>query len=408
MSRRLYVLAGALFNFNASAAGMTADLLFAADVAQHNDSSQYDVPDSVLALDDRGYELNLELHWQKGGFNTTATLRQRLLSEGGSDFAAFFNELYYDTQIGTLDVSLGRKIASWGVSFGYRPLDVIQQEDRRALYTNTLKGIDMLALETYGERSALSLLWTNPGRGQAAKPELDESLALKLFYNLGDMDLHALVRYSQRNKTQLGAGFSRVSGEALEWHGSVLWQQTYKKSVNRLTMPGASTPLSAENPFVNQSFSGGIKALAGVSWTHASGWNVLAEIWYDETAYTDQQWHDLNALNSTQRGLFASSGLPATAILSNIAWNHQAFRQDNLRQWNTLLRLSRQGGSFEPSLDLLYTPADSGWVATAGASYTLNKQRFEVGLRYIDGNSESALAQLPNSGQAFISWRASF
>ncbi len=402
------LLPAILFSVNAGAAELTADLRLTAEAVDHNNASPYAVPERVLPSNNRRNEQNLELHWQKGGFNTTATLRNSTQADGAFDRAAFFNELYFDTQLAGRDVSIGRKIASWGVGFGFRPLDVIQQEDRRALYTNTLKGVDMLTLETYGDTSALSLLWSNPGRGKAYRPALDESLALKFFNNFGDADAHALARYSERTGAQLGVGLSLVSGDALEWHGSILWQRNFSKPINRLTLADARQPLSADNPFIDQTFHNGVKALAGVSWTHGSGWNVLGEIWYDNTAYTAQQWRNLNALNEAQRQLTNAGLAPPQGVLGNIARNRQAFRQNNLRQWNALLRLSRQSGSFEPSLELLYTPDDRGWVITARAQYTLNNQQFEAGLRRFGGDDNSTLAQLPDEGQAYISWRGSF
>ena len=409
MTLRLLALVSIiLISENIHARNISAVLRITGDTTSRNDSSQYFVPDRVIPTAGNSSQQNLELSGQKKGFNATATLRNRARQQARSRQRSFFNELYLDKQLARQDISIGRKIISWGVGFGFRPLDVIQQEDRRQLYRNTLKGIDLLTLEKFAETSALSIVWSNPGRGEQRDSHHEESLALKYYQSLETADFHALARYSQRTRLQVGFGISRVPSDSVEWHASLLWQQDYRQRLNRLTFPGAQTLLAQDNPFVEQRQHHGIQALAGLGWTHASGWGLLGEAWFDETAYSRAQWHALNALTQQQRKLLDSALANPAAVTGNIAFNRQAFQQNNLLQWNTLLRISRQGQSFEPSLELLYTPNDRGWVATAKASYKLDWQQVEAGWRRFGGADAATWRQLPDDGQLFLSWQGSF
>lgn len=401
----------ALCGIQAQAGDLGINLRITVDDTQFDQQSAYAVPQTLLPQVESSSEQNLELGWQRGGVNLTATLRNRASKDSKPHNEAFFNELYYDTQLAGQDISLGRKITSWGVGFGFRPLDVLQQEDRRTLYQNTLRGIDQLAWEKFYDSAALSLIWANPGQGKSDPDEQQskaESLALKFYDNVHGRDIHAVARYSDHTGLQLGTGISSVYGDSLEWHGSMLWQQDFSLRINRLTLGDANNVLAIDNPFIDRELHDGIKALAGASWTHGSGWGVLGEIWYDGTAYSEDDWQNLNRLTDIQRQLLIPGNIPESAILGNIAYNQQAFQADNLLQWNTLLRLSRQDANLEPVLEVLYTPEDQGWVTTAKVDYKLNKQRLQAGLRFFGGADEAAYSLLPQDRQVFVSWQGSF
>jgi hypothetical protein len=393
-----------LLALDVSAAEVVEDLRLTAEGAHYDDNTLFSVPESILPAPSRSAEQNLELNWQHTGFNTTATLRNRMTENRKPEQDAFFNELYLDTHMAGQDVSIGRKITSWGVGFGYRPLDVIQQEDRRALYRNTLRGVNLLAWELFFDTAALSILWTNPGNGDNA--DHPESTAIKFYRTNGNSDWHALARYSKPTGTQAGIGISMVFGDSFEWHASVLWQRYDTSPINRLTLlqTPPAPPLSQNNPFIEHNRNNAIKALAGASWTQLSGWTLLAEVWYDKSAYSDREWRSLTTLTEAQRVLLTATNRSAATISANIAYNQQAFTQDNLHQWNTLLRLSRSRNGMEPSLELLYTPKDQGLVTTARITHTFNRQKIEAGLRIFGGADESAWNRLPLDQVVYISW----
>ncbi len=390
---------------------LNARLRLTLEHQRYDQHSPYSVPKSILPRAESGSQQNLELGWQKGGFNFTATLWNQISRNSKPRHKSFFNELYLDTQLAGEDISLGRKIISWGVGFGFRPLDVLQQENRRALNSTTLRGINLISWDKFFETAAINVIWSNPGRGQCHKTECahrDESFAIKYYDTILDADVHAVARYSNRAGIQLGLGISSVSGEDLEWHGSFLWQQYFSKSINQLTLPEAHQQLSTKNPFRQQNFHHAIKLLAGTSWTHSSGWGLLGEVWYDGSAYTRTDWQQINTLTSGQRQLLSSNTVPAQAILANIAYNQQVFQQNNLQRWNTLLRISRQDNSLEPAIEWLYTPEDRGWVTTLRLDYKLNKQLLQIGMRFFGGVKTAAYSLLPLNRQLFVNWEGNF
>lgn len=183
------------------------------------------------------------------------------------------NELSFERAAGSGFVTFGKKIMSWDVGYAFRPLDVVQQEDRRALNVTNLVGVPLLAYERFTAGSALTFVWSNPGRGKADQPRGDESLALRWYASGDARDRYAVLRVSHRNGIEGGVSFSQVHGDGLELHGSVLFQQRHD---------------TWNGPRWEQHGSGG-KALAGLTWTTESKWMMVAEAWADRTALKGQQ-----------------------------------------------------------------------------------------------------------------------
>ncbi|MEO8008426.1 MAG: hypothetical protein ABI728_07905 [Betaproteobacteria bacterium] len=350
-----------------------------------------------------------ELRAKPFDVNLVATARTTKREGSDSDNEVILNELFYDTRVAGQRIGLGKKIMSWDVGFGFRPLDVIQQEDRRAIFTTTLEGIPYASWERFGEKDAWIVVLANPGRSQEVDPRDDQSLAVKYYLHSESTDWHAVARVSQRNRWESGAAFSRVAGESTEMHGSVLYQYRYEKRINRLA--GQSrTLLATSDPVEARTFDDGIKALLGFTWTAQAGWTLLGEAWYDSSAYTRRQWQAVTDLTRAQLGLQGLSGVPAGAIPANIAWSAQYFGRPNLLRQNLLLHLSHRGESrsIDPALDVLLTPEDGGWVASASAGYEGDRFRLDAGYRIFGGAKNSAYRLLPEDRIAFAALQFSF
>jgi len=148
----------------------------------------------------------------------------------------------------------------------------------------------------------------------------------------------------------------------------------------------------------------------GFTWTGATGWSLLGEAWYDDSAYTHSEWQALADLTRAQAGLQGTPGIPSSAITGNIAWSTQYFNRPNLLRENLLLRLSHRGDSrsIDPALDVLFTPADGGWVVTAFASYEGDRFRIDAGYRAYGGPKDAAYRLLPEDPVAFVALQISF
>jgi hypothetical protein len=284
---------------------------------------------------------------------------------------------------------------SWDVGFGFRPLDLLQQENRRSLVATTLEGIPYLSWEKFSGDSAWMLIYANPAQGKAKMTKNDESVALKYYLRDGTTDWHAVARLSERHHVETGAGFSTVPMESLEVHGSLLYQQRYEQKYNSL-VGSAGIPLSSSDPMQLHTREYGVKALAGFTLTGESGFSLLGEVWYDASAYSASDWQDLKALATRQAALLGQ-GAPLAAVSGNIAYSLRYFDRPNLLRENLLLHLSHrlEGENWEPALDVLCTPADGGLVATASITYFGNHFRVDGGVRQYGGASGSAYRMLP-------------
>jgi len=391
----IFLALGLILVTQASAADISVKLLALPELHTFNPASPFALGASQSGFGKDRTEEELELRVKQWDINLVATARTTASQNDKPQYAGILNELNYDFSLLGERFSLGKKILSWGVGFGFRPLDVIQQENRRTIFNTTLEGVPYLAWEKFSGNSAWMLVYVNPGNGKSATAKNDESVAIKYYRHDGGSDLHALARLSERNWVEVGAAFSAVPVESLEWHGSLLYQGRYEQLHNSLI--GSTTSyISAVDPMITRSEHNGIKALLGFTLTGEAGFSLLGEAWYDMNAHTAGEWRDLKNLAQRQRALLGH-GVPESAVRGNIAYSVRYFDSPNLLRENLLLRLShkQEGWNWESALDILCTPADGGVVATASVGYAGNHYRLDAGLRQFGGARDSAYRMLP-------------
>jgi hypothetical protein len=346
----------------------------------------------------------LDLRYTQNGFNALASMRWQVREHAPPDYQGALDEFYVDTALGSHYLSIGKKVMSWGVGYGFRPLDVVQRENRRLPYASTAEGVPLLAWEQFDANHALSVVYANPLRAETGHVRDDQALAARYYQRVGTADIYAVTRISQRNAFEIGAAFSHVVNDALEWHGEWLGQGRYEQRINTLTTQSEAT-LASDDPVTPQTRAHGTQAVLGFTWTHTSGVALLTEAWYDAAAYSPSQWRDMLALVRRQRALLAQPGIPRAAIYGNIAYNIDYFEAPNLLRENLLLRLSYTGATWSPALDVLYTPADRGVVSTATLRYDGNRQRFELGARWFGGSRGAVYRQIPEDRMVYCLWQ---
>jgi hypothetical protein len=334
-----------------------------------------------------------DLRLRRGGL--TAELSARAVARTGEKLHSqgLVNELFYEADILGQHLTLGKKVMSWDVGFGCRPLDVVQQEDRRALHPFALEGVPLLAWELFGEEWALTLLYANPLRGRAPAPRDDESAALRHYRKLGAVDVHLVARYSGRTQVQAGAALAAVLGDAVELHASA----RYQRRSERFAGLAAGELFAASDPTTAAVSADVVAALVGFTITPGQGLSILGEAWLDPAGSGADEWRAMAALAGRQRALLGDPSFPAAAVLANLAWGQRAFDRQNLLRENLFLRASWKGERLEPAVDLLCTPEDGGWVATAAVSYQGERTRLEGGLRLLGGPPGSAYRLFPES-----------
>ena len=321
------------------------------------------------------------------------------------------NEAYLDFRAGENHFTVGKKILSGDVGYGFRPIDVIQREARLQVLPPTLEGVTNLSLERFSADTAWSVIYANPGHGRRGDAKDDESVSLRFYRRAGGTDLHGIARLAGRNGLETGAAFSTVPRESLELHASFLVQRRGERlvplaepaSIPDLLAPGRAIAATALNT--------PRKALAGFTWTTDNGWSVIGETWWDGTAPSAGDWRALAAQARTRNALSGLPGVPAAAVAGSIAASTSLFQVPSVSRRTMLGHAGWTdpgGGGWSASLDVLRTLEDGGWTATAAIAKETDRLRVDAGLRRFGGNADSAYRLLPERGVVFIGVSVAF
>ncbi len=381
---------------------LNANLFVAPEYHDDNRGSPYYVGPPMVPRQYPASRQDLELRVQERGAFVQSTLRWQVAHGREPEYHYIANQFYYDGSFGEgLNWTAGKKVLTWGVGFAFRPLDVMQREDRRKVNQPALVGLPLLALEHFTASDAWTAAWVNPARGEDDSDRRDEALALRWYRFDGNDDVHAVARFSRKRKVEVGIGATRVVGDEWSFHGAALYERRYTKTLNALTEN--SGLFAFADPMTEEVKHNGIKAVAGAQWTGKSGWSALAEAYYDADAYSRDEWRRLDDLTSRQ--IMAAHFAPPSAVAGNIAWSSQAYLNTNLLRENVLLRLAYDDSDgFKPYVELLATPRDRGMVLTAGFAYERDRQRFSGGVRTLGGAGNSVYARAPEKNIFWLQW----
>ena len=307
----------------------------------------------IASVDGSIYTVQLEI---EGGaklgpvsLHASATLEAQQGDPSGNTQGRF-NEAYASGIVAAgWQWSAGKRVVSWDVGYGFRPNDVVQQEQRRTLVAQPLEGRPLLMAERFGADTAWSLVWVHPTQQPSTTGARERALAARAYWHSGAVDWYAFARQGEQTGGSVGTAVSWVASDALELHASVR----------------------------------GGQQLVGGTWTHASQVSLLLEAWHDSTALTNAQWSAWSARNLAQQAnAFGVAG--------------------NLRQDNVFARVSWQQERWQTALDWLYTPADRGAMATASLAWTGERVKLEAGVRATAGPDGAIVRQLPVQRQGYV------
>nr|WP_295774987.1 hypothetical protein [Rhodoferax sp.] len=330
--------------------------------------------------------------------NATATLQTRSFEGGTTDSDGWVNEAYASGKALGWQWSAGKKAVSWDVGYAFRPNDVVQQETRRTLAAQALTGRPLLMAEHFDADTAWSLVWVNPIEPQANTGAQESALAARVYLRSGAVDWHGFTRQGEHTGTSLGVAAAWVASDALELHASA---RAYEHADSSVSINTGST-LSTTNPWQPTLLGAGQQILVGGTWTNEAQVSLLVEAWHDGTALTDAQWSAWTARNQALPSWLARR-VPTIAVAGNLAWQGNAFGVSNsLRQDNVYARFSWQHDRWQPALDVLYTPADQGIIATASVLWSGERFKLEGGLRAYYGPDDAVVRQLPVQRQGYL------
>lgn len=365
-----------------------------------NDSSLFALPADWQSIPGDQLNADLWLRWQYHGTVFEGSLLSQQSEPGDHRQRGRINEIYRDFSVYGLEFTVGKKIISSGIGYSFRPLDLIQGEDRRNLQDSRLEGVPLLRVESIDADSALSATWYNRLRmNDSGIDTADDQLLLHYYRLWHDTESEFLCHYHETEGVAVGAGFTQVSGDTLEWHGALLLRHRVQRSSHSLLDSGQL--LANQDPWQTSDVSNQGDILLGLNWSDGSGLGVVAEIWHDASAMSRDEWKKLFALAKDQRSL---QGLvPDSALYGNLAWDSQAYQASALLPDNLLLRLSWDGDRVDSWIDLLVTPEDGGSVTTLGISWALRQGlKLDVGYRVFSGDDDSVYGQLPISSTAYL------
>ena len=314
------------------------------------------------------------------------------------------NELYGSADLGAWQLSAGKKIVGWDVGYGFRPNDIVQQEERRTLLALTPEGRPLLQVEHFGSDSAAALVWVNPQHAaesdDAQRGAHEAALAARGYRRHGGLDLHGFGRWGQHTGASVGAALAWVATDELELHASV---RALQRHDGWTIDPSAGNGPVPANPWRQATLGGTSQWLLGASWTGAAQQSLLVEWWHDGTALTDAAWADWAARN---QALAALQGPPPIAVAGNLAWQATPLAAGSLRRDNLFVRAAWQPDHWLLSLDALVTPRDGGRIVTAALQWQGDRIRLNAALRFYGGPGDALFAQLPQRrvGLVAASW----
>ncbi len=321
------------------------------------------------------------------------------------------NEIYADFRAGENHYTVGKKILSGDVGYGFRPIDLIQREARLQVLPPALEGVPNLSLERFTADTAWSVIYANPGHGRRGDAKDDESVSLRFYRGAGGIDLHGIARYSNRNGVEGGAALSMVPRESLELHASFLVQSRGERKVAPAQPASIRDLLASERAVAVAALNTPHKALAGFTWTTENGWSVIGETWWDGTAPTAGDWRALANQARARNALSGLPGVPAAAIAGALAASTSLFQAPSLSRRTVLGHAGwtdPAGSGWSASRDVLRTLEDGGWSATASVARETDRLRVDAGLRRFGGRADSAYRLLPERGVVFIGVSVAF
>ncbi len=378
----------------------TLGLQLYGESATLRDDSLFSSPDDWRPFAMQNSTGELWLRWQRRGLVFEGALDQ-YATEGELPRAqGRLNELYADFSTADLDFSIGKKVVGSGIGYGFRPLDLIQGEDRRALLTTRLEGAPLLQVEHINADSSLSLTWYNRFDVDEGSIRRNDNQVLLRYYHLWDeLEGELLLHWHEQLGEAYGAGFTWVGSMVLELHGALLWQPRLLRRHHTL-LDGGSV-LASVDPWQTIEANEDGRILLGMNWSTESGYTLLLEMWHDGSAMSHSEWRQLFLLAADQRTLLGSA--PDAVVYGNLAWDSTAFQAASLLRDNAMLRISYDGERIDPWFDFLTTPEDSGYVVTLGTDYEIRQGlKLSASVRGYGGPDDSAYGQLPLMTTGFL------
>lgn len=329
------------------------------------------------------------------------------------------NELYLQKTFDNSTISLGRRITSWGYGEVFRPLEIVQSVNRRTLLYSATKGVlggnYFYSVDDQNTEIVVSETEARQLDKNETKPV---QIAVQQFWRFEGGDAQIVARYEKESAATLGLGTSRTVTDSLLLFTSMTVQNHFVASdfniQNWDSNADIPTKINTLNSNLGNTISSvkkdnALKANVGGSYSWPSRVTVSFEYWYDGTARTKDEWKKIFGFADDAQSLRPISSEVNQLINAHLgAVNEDLSQYINLSQHNFYFRLAYTWEKWEPSVDVLGNPEDGGLMASASVDYKLDDILLRFGIRNYGGQSESVIANLPTSNDAFLTLRKLF
>jgi hypothetical protein len=262
-------------------------------INQYQPSGLFSLPKKTVKQPEWQSKQIVEWRGDYQGLNLLGDWQYSIDEDGTENSKGSMLEAYYSNTFKDIDFSIGKSITSWGVAYGFKPIDIIANQDLQTTTQLSQEGVAQLALDYYTGLGSISLVVApNTYQGNLN--------AIRYYQSMDEADVQAVIAHSTDYGWQLGVAGVWIATDSLAIHGELLSQENYSKSINSLVNTTNPIPISTTDPFKNQTYTKGVKWLAGLNYSWGSH-NLIAEYWFNPLAYTTQQWQGLFDLAKKQK-----------------------------------------------------------------------------------------------------------
>ncbi len=269
---------------------------------------------------------------------------------------------------------LGTQVRTWGYGYGFHPLSPWREPTTFGIKPTA--GQPMLMLEHYGDTDTLTALCGRNVDWQQRQWQ-DDAYCAGNWSHAGDGLDWQVVAMQLGQAYRMGVALQQTVGDA--W---AFWQEVaYQNQGNRFEVVNNQLTLSQHND--------NVLALIGGQWSHELGFTLLAEVWHNELAPSQQTWQ--SALNNAATN-------PSIGNLMQTPYLGQDY---------ALLRASFSKDDWDSSIMAMRSLTDNGWMQQLEVKHNWDEWSGLAGIRVFSGDSNAHWQQQPLASVAYlgVEWR---
>lgn len=252
--------------------------------------------------------------------------------------------------------------------------------------------------------------WTKQESSELEQRTEQQGIGLRRYWLTDETEWQAIAYYDDVRQGLIGGSMVSVYDASWAYHASFVYQRDYLG----FEQQGLYSPVILANK------SSGFQGLVGLNWASQAGNQIIVEYWYDNRAWSKEDW---------RQGLERAAALSESASTAGLSHSYaQGLNHINLVQHNVMFHWSLNPTSWsqwqwsknalwlenvEPTFDLLLSPQDGGVIATQWINYSAydsgqTSVDVELAARFMTGSHDSVYANLSDKRMIFINLKGKF